>query len=127
MSKINILIVDDEVVTLKLTKQGLEKLGFNVAIFSRPQEALEYFEQSNGNLDLVISDKSMPLMNGKDLLKRIREKDANIPVFILTGYSSEEDDSELSRLGVTRILYKPLSIKELQSEILSIFEGPTGH
>ena len=52
--KKNILIVDDEAVTLKMTKQGLERFGYNVAIFSKPLEALDYFNDNFKNIDLVI-------------------------------------------------------------------------
>lgn len=113
----NLLIVDDEVVTLKLTKQGLERLGYNVAIFSRPEESLEYFKNNKDNVHLIISDKSMPRMRGIELLKEIRKIDKEIPFFILTGYTTTEDDEVLLKEGVTKILMKPLSLKELVAEI----------
>lgn len=113
----NLLIVDDEVVTLKLTKQGLEKLGYNVAIFSRPEESLNYFRENIENVHLIISDKSMPKMRGIEVLKEVRKIDEEIPFFILTGYTTKEDDELLNREGVTKILMKPLSLKELVREI----------
>lgn len=113
----NLLIVDDEVVTLKLTKQGLERLGYNVAIFSRPEESLEYFKNNKDSVHLIISDKSMPRMRGIELLKEIRKIDKEIPFFILTGYTTTEDDEVLLKEGVTKILMKPLSLKELVAEI----------
>lgn len=113
----NLLIVDDEVVTLKLTKQGLEKLGYNVAIFSKPEESLVYFKENHSNVHLIISDKSMPKMRGIELLKEIRKIDKVVPFFILTGYTTREDDELLVQEGVTKILMKPLSLKELVREI----------
>ena len=114
---LKILIIDDEVVTLNLTKQGLEKLGYEVEIFSMATKALSYIGDHHKEIDLIISDKSMPFMGGLELLKEVRKIDPILPVYILTGYSSQEDDQEFLKAGVTKILTKPISLKELQKEI----------
>lgn len=116
-NKKNIMIVDDEAVTLKMTKQGLEKFDYNVAIFSKPLEALEYFKVNFQSIHLIISDKSMPKMNGEELVKRMRELHPDIPIIVLSGFVSNEDDSILYENGASKILLKPLSIRDIVREV----------
>lgn len=115
--KKNIMIVDDEAVTLKMTKQGLERFDFNVAIFSKPLEALEYFKSNKDNIDLVISDKSMPKMNGEELVMNMRKLNPDIPILVLSGFVSKEDDASLIEIGASKVLLKPLSIKDIVQEV----------
>jgi DNA-binding response OmpR family regulator len=118
----NILVIDDESITLKMTKVGLERLGYKVAIYSRPNEALTYFKENHNELDLIMTDKSMPKMNGVELVKRMREVNQTIPIFVLTGFASNEDDISLRNAGITDILYKPLSMREIAAKIKEILQ-----
>lgn len=113
----NILVIDDEALTLKMTKQGLERSGFNVAIFSRPIESLSYFKDNHEIIDLVITDKNMPQMSGVQLLEEFRLLNKEVPVFVLTGFSDPDEDQVMKDAGVTRILMKPLSIRDIIKEI----------
>ncbi|MCR9203985.1 MAG: response regulator, partial [Halobacteriovoraceae bacterium] len=72
------------------------------------------------SVHLIISDKSMPKMRGIELLKEVRTIDKDVPFFILTGYTTKEDDELLVQEGVTKILMKPLSLKEIVREIKEI-------
>ena len=116
----NILVIDDETMTLKMTKQGLERSGFSVAIFSRPEKSLDYFKEAHQELDLVITDKNMPTLTGLQLIKKFREIKTDIPIFVLTGFSDHEEDEKLIEAGATRILMKPLSIRDIVKEIKEI-------
>lgn len=120
----NIIVIDDESITLKMTKESLERLGFNVAIFSRAQKALDYFIENQEAIDLILSDKSMPSMNGLELTQEIRLINEEVPILILTGFASNEDDIEIKRVGVTKLLFKPISMRELAIEINQAFNRP---
>jgi DNA-binding response OmpR family regulator len=113
----NILVIDDEVITLKMTKIGLERLGYVVAVFSKPKEAIAYFEEHHSIVKLVITDKNMPNISGVDILKKFKEIDANIPIIVLTGFIESEEDRQLLELGAYKNLLKPISLKELSVEI----------
>lgn len=121
--KSKLLIIDDEAVTLKMTKMALEKMDFEVEIFSHPLKAFEYFKENNGTIDLVLTDKSMPHLNGIELTKKIREINSEIPVIILTGFASNEEDQIFEEVGVTKALFKPLSMRDLIEEIESALEA----
>jgi len=113
----NILVIDDEALTLKMTKQGLERSGFNVAIFSRPLESLKYFQEQHQIIDLVITDKNMPEMSGQQLISEFRKFCTKTPIFVLTGFSDPVEDKIMHDAGATKILMKPLSIRDLIKEI----------
>ena len=100
-----------------MTKQGLERFGYNVAIFSKPLEALDYFNDNFKNIDLVISDKSMPKMNGEELVKRMRSLHPTVPIIVLSGFVSNDDDNVLIQNGASKILLKPLSIRDIANEV----------
>lgn len=120
LSKNNIIVIDDESITLKMTKESLERMGFNVAIFSQAKKALEYFLENKNSVDLILSDKSMPNMDGFELTRQVRAVDTSIPIFILTGYASNEDDEVIKGIGVTKLLFKPISMRELALEIKEV-------
>ena len=121
-SKINILVIDDETTTLKMTKQGLERSGFNVAIFSRPMESVEYFKDNHQVINLVITDKNMPQMSGLQLIEEFRKYNTEIPIFVLTGFSDPSEDQQMKKMGATKILMKPLSIRDIIKEIKTFFK-----
>lgn len=116
-TKKRILVVDDETVTLKMTKEALEKRGYEVAIFSVPSEAFEYYKGNHEIIDLIITDKSMPKMSGIELVKKMKEFNSSTPIFVLTGFASNDDDEVLQEIGAAKILFKPLSLMELCREI----------
>ena len=74
-------------------------------------EALEQLSVSYA--DVIITDIKMPEINGLDLINRIREKDENTKIIILSGYSDFSFAQRAIELGVTRYLTKPTNAREL--------------
>ena len=108
-----IVIVDDE----PKIRNGLSKLlssrpGFEITgVFENAMEALEQLSVSYA--DVIITDIKMPEINGLDLINRIREKDENTKIIILSGYSDFSFAQRAIELGVTRYLTKPTNAREL--------------
>lgn len=89
MDNIQVLFVDDEESIQHLTKTYLEhKFDFSVDSASNGEEALERLEKKK--YDAILSDYNMPVMDGIELLKRIRAKKSKIPFIIFTGRGREE-------------------------------------
>jgi CheY-like chemotaxis protein len=78
-----ILLVDDNVGGLRARKCVLEEHGFAVTTCPCPHEALGEFER--GDFHLLVTDYCMPLMNGGDLIRRIREIRPQVPIILLSG------------------------------------------
>lgn len=120
LKKHTLLLVDDE-------EELLEKLHTILFIFFKEvvlakdgQEALDiYYTQ---NIDMIISDYSMPLMSGYELCKAIREEDKNIPLVIMSNYSDKEKLLNSIPLSLAQYLIKPLDYSMITSTLLSMIE-----
>jgi CheY-like chemotaxis protein len=80
-----ILLVDDNKLGLIARKAVLEDLGYRVATALEGQEALERFTREK--FDLLVTDYKMPRLNGLELIRKIRERDGDVPIIMLSGYA----------------------------------------
>lgn len=112
-----ILFVDDERMITQSNKQLLEALGYDVVAENNPLRALAIFESSPQAFDLVITDVSMPKMNGLELAKTISAIRKDVPIILITGYSDLVDDKKLDQYGVCDLVYKPVRSKIFSSTI----------
>jgi two-component system, OmpR family, KDP operon response regulator KdpE len=109
-----VLVIDDELQIRRFLKMSLETYGYNVFEASSGNEGL--IQINSVKPDIVLLDLGLPDIDGKDLLKKIREW-TNIPVIILTVKDSEQDKIELLDTGADDYLTKPFGVGELQSRI----------
>lgn len=112
MSKPKILFVDDEPRAGELMLRFSEGADYECQVFQSPQKALEYFK--NDGAGLVVTDINMPGMDGISLLREIRALDHEVPVIIITAYSSVDNAIEALRLGASDFLKKPYDMDELR-------------
>ena len=111
-----ILLVDDDVGLVELLAQVLELEGFVVEIANNGQQALDKLDHSH---DLILLDVMMPVLNGIETLKRIRQKFAT-PVLMLTARGDEIDRVIGLELGADDYLPKPFNDRELVARIKAI-------
>lgn len=107
-----ILLVDDEDQPRTVSQKILEKLGYNVIAHSRPEDALELYSDLPDHFDLVITDYRMPGMNGAELCEEIKKINPNIPVIMVSGFSSDFGEEEAKALGIDMFARKPLLTKD---------------
>lgn len=108
-----ILIVDNDPVALDFFTAALECSGCHVLSAANPSSALQLAEENHDSIDLLLTDVSMPEMNGFKLAEKIRVLVSNIRIVFITGYIA---NMELCRDQYT-ILMKPLTITELQTAV----------
>ncbi len=84
-------------------------------VFQDPARALAAYDRQGA--DLVVTDLRMPGMTGIDLLRALRERDAELPVIVITAYSSVEDAIQALRLGAADFVKKPYDPEELLVQI----------
>jgi PAS domain S-box-containing protein len=100
-----VLYVDDEEFLLDLARLFLERSGdMVVSVTTSPHEVLDHME--SGRYDAIISDYEMPVMNGIELLKAVRERDTTFPFILFTGRGREEVAIEALNNGANFYLQK---------------------
>ncbi len=112
MDKKKILIVDDELLILKIIGDILSKEGYEVKTAINYFNASRYLEEEK--FDVVITDIRMPEKSGIDLLTHVREINSDIPVILMTGFASLETAVEAVKQGAFDYLTKPLDFNKLK-------------
>jgi two-component system, NtrC family, response regulator AtoC len=107
-----VLIVDDERTLARSIRTFLSESGYDAEVAGDGEKALELLESLRP--DVVFADVRLPGMGGIELLQRIREFDATIPVVIMTAYGSIEGAVEAVKLGAFDYLKKPVDLEELK-------------
>ena len=111
MSKLKIMIVDDEVDICNLFRDALQVAGYEVRAFTDPTEALEDFSLRNEEYGVIITDVRMPEMSGIELIKRVNQINKNVKVFLMTAF--ELKNEELQELKMNEFLNKPIYTQRL--------------
>ena len=119
MSKI--LLVDDDIELTDLLAEVLRLTGFEVEVANNGQEALDKLNESH---QLVLLDIMMPVLNGIETLKKIRQT-SNVPVMMLTARGEEIDRVLGLELGADDYLPKPFNDRELVARIKAILRRAT--
>jgi len=117
-----IIIVDDEPSITSMTSTILTKKGYRITAFNESEIALLYIKDNYINIDLVITDLTMPKMTGVDLIEAIRIAGIDLPVILMTGYNREISPEDKTLYGINNVINKPVSISELTVEIRKIFD-----
>lgn len=113
-----ILLVDDDPKLLKLLEDTLSTIGYTTSSVNDGKKALHRLEQESFNL--VITDISMPEMDGFELLEKIRTKHSRLPVIFITGNSKPDFIGKAHPEG---FLAKPFRISNLEEMIENTIEG----
>lgn len=121
----SILFVDDEPDINSYMLQMLEKLGYRVVACPAPLLALEMLREQAQSFDLLITDLTMPRMNGEKLVRSLRKLRSNIPVILITGFSEGLSGDIIEELRIGQIVNKPLVRRELALAIRHVLGSVT--
>jgi PAS domain S-box-containing protein len=117
-----ILFIDDEPAIMKLGKQTLESLGYDVVARNSSIEALELFKKKKDRFDLVITDMTMPNMTGEKLSEKLMQIRPDIPVILCTGFSSMIDEQKALDMGIRAFISKPILKREIAEAIRKVLD-----
>ncbi|MEW6262542.1 MAG: PAS domain S-box protein [Thermodesulfobacteriota bacterium] len=117
-----ILFLDDEQDLADLGKEMLESLGYKVTATTDSLEALEIFRARPEAFDLVITDMTMPALNGLDLAKALLEVRTDTPIIICTGYSQLLDNDLAREAGIKELLMKPYKVTSMARTIRQVLD-----
>ena len=125
MPALNILLAEDNQINIQFIKTVLENLGHKVMTAENGKVALDHL---NTNVfDLVLMDIEMPVINGIDALKTLRELEQlsgkHLTVIALTAYALMGDREKYLKMGFDGYLKKPFTIRELVNELVRVVPG----
>lgn len=117
MSK-TVLVADDDAVTRKLLAKTLTSAGHHVVLASDGMRAYTILDD-NPNVDLLITDVLMPGMDGRELVKKLRQDQrfSDLPMIIMSATVKISEIHRMLELGASRFLAKPVSPAHVRSEV----------
>ncbi|RJX79592.1 response regulator [Pseudomonas sp. LS-2] len=110
-----ILVVEDDNIVRMLVVDVLEELEYTVLEAADAKEALGYLQNDSQTIDLLMTDKGLPDMDGIELAKKARELRPTLPILFASGYAENID----APAGM-QIIGKPFSIDQLRDKVNSI-------
>lgn len=113
----NILLVDDDQAVLESTAELVQQLGYQVQAFSAPETALEYFTAHADQIQILMTDQTMPGISGIELIRKVRSIKPELSIILCTGYSDQVDEQTADKLQISRVLMKPADLSELSKAI----------
>jgi len=115
-----VLVVDDERGVREAARQVLAGAGYEVLTANDGHDAITLYEEHSARIRLVLLDLTMPKLSGAQTLRALRDRDARLPVIVMSGYS----DATLQAPG-TGFLAKPFLMEELLTAIAVALEDPS--
>jgi DNA-binding response OmpR family regulator len=106
-----VLVIEDQEDLAELYEQALGKEGYEVSKAYTGEEGVALFEDNGA--DAVVLDMTLPEMHGVQTLQSIRGLNANVPVIVVTGETSDETRRKCERLGVQQYLSKPADYRDI--------------
>ncbi|RPH40510.1 MAG: response regulator [Desulfobulbaceae bacterium] len=119
----HILVIDDESEILEMLTILLEDLNYQAITYVNPQEALKHFNEDPAAYDLVLTDLTMPIMNGMELSQAVLNIRPDIPVILCTGFSQNVEPEDALQTGIRVYLTKPVLQAQLSATLSSIFNA----
>jgi PAS domain S-box-containing protein len=120
--KERILLIDDELEIVRMVRQMLERVGYQVTTQTSSVGALEAFRMNQEAFDLVITDQTMPDMTGKELAKELISIRPDIPIILCTGFSEMIKEDKAESGGIREYLLKPIIRSDLAKTIRRVID-----
>ncbi len=120
-----VLFVDDEPALVELGRHMLAHLGYTPEPRTSPLEALAAFRANPEKFTAVVTDMTMPHMNGMSLAKEILQIRPHTPIVLCTGFSDKTNEEKARGCGIQAFLYKPLTMNDLAQALRKITRSET--
>lgn len=123
---IKLLLVEDDANLCYIIQGGLEDMigGYKVLTVANGEEGLKVWKAEQP--DVIVADIEMPVMDGYEMVKRIREEDEHIPILFTSGRVSPKDVVKGYELGVNNYVKKPFLAEELHAHVTALLKLTRG-
>lgn len=112
-----ILVVDDEETVRRVVRRVLERIGHTVLEAEHGRAALEILAGQNDSVLLMLLDLTMPVMDGEETLRALAERQLDLPVVLMSGFSESEANRKYARYAVRGFIEKPFEISSLRAKV----------
>jgi PAS domain S-box-containing protein len=118
----SVLLVEDEDSVRALAKRILTEGGYRVSALSQGSDALPLLEDPRRDFDLLISDVVMPGMRGVELVRRALELRPELPVLMMSGYTTPLEEDDRRAMAEAPLLEKPFSRRDLLGQVRELLD-----
>ncbi|EJM27512.1 hybrid sensor histidine kinase/response regulator [Pseudomonas sp. GM25] len=113
--ELHVLVAEDNLINQAILKEQLESLGCEVTVTGNGLQALQVWNQDD--FDVVLSDVNMPVMNGYELTRQIRQTDGQVPIIGITANAMRDEGERCESAGMSAWMVKPLRLTDLMSTL----------
>ena len=118
-----ILMLDDESDILSIFTLALQRQGFHVIGLTEPMLALDHFQKNSNRYWLIVSDIRMPIIDGYEFIKRVKEVKPDVKVFFMSAFLTDDIQyrTGLSLPKVDEYIEKPISLDDFMKLVEKYF------
>lgn len=120
LQKLHILFVDDERLIREIVSDMLSDTVGCISLASNGQEGLDFYLNSMRPIDIVISDQTMPVMNGLDMLQKIKEHNPSQKCIMITAHSEAKYMLRAIEIGIEHFIVKPIIFDQLTNVLATL-------
>jgi CheY-like chemotaxis protein len=125
VSRETVLLVEDEDLVRSLAQRVLEQRGYRVFAAQGATDALDLHSQIPGRVDLVVTDVVMPGLGGRQLAERLRERQPDLPVLFMSGYTTDDVLRQGIQAEEMHFIQKPFTPDGLARKVRDVLHHPT--
>ncbi|MEA2060127.1 MAG: response regulator [Thermodesulfobacteriota bacterium] len=118
-----ILVVEDQLPILKLTRKFLEKFGYQVLEAATPEKGIQSAQAYNGDIHLLITDVILPGMDGSALSEQIKIIYPDVKILFMSGYAADIITDRCQTSDEFNFIQKPFALRDLAVKIRRILDG----
>jgi len=125
IQNITALVVDDSSTMVRIIVNTLKTIGIlpeNILTAEHGKEGFDKYIQNKQKLDIILTDWNMPIMNGLEFVKKIREDDKDIRIIMITTESGKIEVITALKSGVNNYIAKPFNHNTLKDKLLDVFQ-----
>jgi two-component system copper resistance phosphate regulon response regulator CusR len=119
---VKLLVVEDDRTVGQYVKRGLAEAGYQVDLVGDGAEGLQL--ASDGHYDVLVLDLRLPSMEGRDVLRTLRDRGNPVPVLVLTAQDAVDYKVQALRMGADDYVTKPFALEELLARVEALSRRP---
>lgn len=120
-----VLVAEDNLINQEIMVEMLDQFGLEVYIAEDGQQAVDMAAKQT--FDLILMDKQMPVLDGYEASRKIREFNQNVPIVVLTASAMVDEQGKAKAAGLDDFLAKPINSETLLNALLSWLNTPVSH